>query len=70
METRFKVDGMHCEGCVSRAQKVLEREEGVRWAEVSLEAEEARVEHGAAAPDSERLREALERAGFSATELA
>lgn len=67
METRFKVEGMHCEGCVDRARKVLEREEGVHRARVSLEEAEAHVELAPSGTDLDRLREVLEKAGFSAT---
>lgn len=69
METRLKVEGMHCEGCVGRVRRVLEREEGVREAEVSLEDGEARVRPEGQGPDVDRLRSAVEGAGFSATLL-
>jgi copper chaperone CopZ len=64
METRLKIDGMHCDGCTGRVKRVLEREDGVEAADVSLDTGEARVRHAEGAVDAEHLRAVVERAGY------
>lgn len=66
METRLKVDGMHCGACVGRVQRALEGADGVRSAEVSLDAGEAVVQHDEGSADRERLVELVEKAGYGA----
>jgi Cu2+-exporting ATPase len=44
MKHYYKLSGMHCMGCVSRAQKALEEVEGVASAKVTLDPPEAVVE--------------------------
>lgn len=63
METTILIEGMHCDGCADRVRRVLEREPGVRRAEVSLEAGRARVEHGDDA-SLEGIVRAVQRAGY------
>jgi copper chaperone len=60
------IEGMHCEGCAQRITRVLEREPGVREADVSLDRGEARVRFDEHATTLDRLREAVERAGYTA----
>jgi len=62
---KLSVEGMHCEGCVSRVEKALSEVEGVRSVEVSLEREEATVEADdvSGAP----LVRAVEEAGYEAS---
>lgn len=67
METRLKVEGMHCDGCAARVKRVLEKEAGVREADVSLEAGAARVKHDEHRVGAERLRELVEQAGYTAS---
>ena len=59
--TTLKVDGMTCNGCVGRLQKVLSKLEGVTEAIVTLEPGEAKVD-GPISRDS--LVAAIEGAGF------
>jgi copper chaperone CopZ len=60
-EISIDVEGMTCNGCVSRLHKVLTREEGVTDAEVTLEPGHATV-HGNVS--EARVRELIEQAGF------
>lgn len=65
-EVTFKVAGMSCGGCVRNVTGVLKAQPGVSDVEVSLEAAQARVRFDASAVSVEKLREAVESAGFDA----
>lgn len=65
-ETTLRIEGMHCEGCTRRITNVLERLDGVRSAEVSLQHGTARVEHDADAVNVDRMKAAVEKAGYAA----
>ena len=65
METKtFKITGMHCDGCAARLQKLLERAEGVRAANVSFAAGEGQVTFNPDIIDENRLKEIIKKAGF------
>lgn len=64
--TTIKLQGMHCDGCAQRVKRVLEREPGVREAQVSFAAGEAHVTYDAQATTTEQLRHVIDRAGFGA----
>jgi copper chaperone len=64
METRLKVAGMKCGGCVDSVTKALEAVDGVESAEVSLERAEAVVTGSA---DAATLVSAIDQAGFTAS---
>ena len=66
METTIKIEGMHCDGCATRVKRVLEREPGVRDADVSYHAGEARVKYNEHSVPPARLRELIEQAGYTA----
>lgn len=71
METRtIKIEGMHCDGCASRVKGLLENEPGVRDADVSYEAGEARVKFNEHTVGADRLRQVIEGAGYTAGEAA
>lgn len=63
--TTIRIEGMHCDGCAQRLKRVLERERGVERAEVLLAGGEARVTHDSRTT-TDRLRQAVERAGYEA----
>jgi copper chaperone CopZ len=65
METRVKIEGMHCDGCAGRVRRVLEKEAGVREVVVSFETGEARVDHDEQAVGMERIRELVQEAGYT-----
>ena len=62
----IKIEGMHCDGCANRVKGLLEKEPGVREADVSYQAGEARVKHNEPTVTTDRLREVVEGAGYSA----
>ncbi len=64
--TMVKVGGMSCQGCVKSVTNILLALPGVKAAEVSLEAAEARVEFDPAQVTREALRLAIEDGGFEA----
>lgn len=71
MERRtIKVEGMHCDGCANRVKSLLEKEPGVREADVSYRAGEARVKYNEHTVPEERLRKVIEAAGYSAQDAA
>lgn len=65
MQTKLKITGMSCDACVSHTKKALESVSGVKSAAVSLQAQEAVVEHEGA--DPAKLVEAVVEEGYEAT---
>lgn len=63
----ISIEGMHCEGCVSTVQALLEMEAGVQAAKVSLKEKTARVLVKSGDQKPERLMAAIERAGYRTT---
>jgi len=61
-----KIEGMHCTGCASTIQALLKHEAGVKSANVSFERGTASVYYDPAQTDPERLRKAIEKAGYRA----
>jgi copper chaperone len=66
METRIKVEGMTCGGCVASVKRALQQIEGVANVDVSLDQAQARVEYDPARVNESQLRTAIEDAGFDA----
>ena len=65
--TTIKVDGMSCGGCVKSVTGVLTALDGVAKAEVSLEQKQAVVEFDAGKISRDRLKAAIDDAGFEAS---
>lgn len=63
-EVEIKVEGMHCTGCSSRLEKVLNQLDGVQTANVSLENKFASVKFDENKISFEELLNAIEDAGF------
>ena len=61
---KFTVEGMHCERCAERIQRLLEKTPGVREVTVSFADGLARVRYNPDAVAEERLAEIIERAEF------
>jgi copper chaperone len=57
---------MHCDGCADRLRQLLEREPGVRDADVSYADGKAIVTYNTHAVTPDRLRTIVERAGYGA----
>jgi copper chaperone len=62
--TTLKIGGMTCQGCVASVTRVLEAVNGVSDAQVSLEANEARVTYDAGKTSLAALSQAIEDAGY------
>jgi DNA-binding transcriptional MerR regulator/copper chaperone CopZ len=60
----FRIEGMHCGGCVNPLKALLGAEAGVRAAEVSLERREARVLYDPKLVDPQRLAATIEKPGY------
>ncbi len=68
-EVSFGVTGMTCASCVRRIEKALIRVEGVREANVNLATERARVLYDPGAASLDRLKAAVEKAGYGVREM-
>jgi len=66
----LKIQGMHCGGCASTVKALLEREPGVKSAEVTFETGEARVLYDPAKVDERRLIGTVEQPGYQAVVLS
>ncbi len=64
---KLTVGGMHCDGCAEIVRHVLEQQPGVKGCTVSHESGEARVAVDTAQTPAERLAEAVQGAGYSAS---
>ena len=63
-ETNLKIEGMHCAGCSTRLEKVLNNLEGVEKAQVSLQEKKATIKYDENKISLESIKEAIEDAGF------
>ena len=57
-ETNLKIEGMHCTGCSTRLEKIVET------AKVSLEEKKATIKYDETKINIENIKEAIEDAGF------
>ena len=64
METKLKIEGMTCGGCVRHVTHALEQVAGVTRVNVSLEAAEATIHHDGA--DVQAMIAAVEEDGYRA----
>lgn len=64
----FKVEGMHCTGCASTIQALLQHNAGVKKASASFDAGEARVLYDPAEVSEDQVAAVIEKAGFRVTE--
>lgn len=63
----FKLEGMHCSGCASTLQMLLQRKAGVRRVSASFDAGEARVLYDPAAVSEDGIAAEIEQAGYRVT---
>jgi Cu+-exporting ATPase len=68
-EVRFPVTGMTCASCVRRVEKALSRVDGVRQANVNLATEKATVTYDPTSVRLDRLKAAVEKAGYGVRDL-
>lgn len=64
----FKVEGMHCTGCASTIQLLLQRRPGVRRVSADFDAGEARVLYDPATVSEDDLVGVIEKAGYRVTD--
>jgi copper chaperone CopZ len=60
----FKIEGMHCDGCASNLQSILERKAGVQKAVASFKDREARILFDSNAVTEEQLAAVIENSGY------
>ena len=65
-EVKLNIEGMHCTGCSTRLEKVLNNVDGVENAKVSLEEKKADIKYDETQVSEKELIEAVEDAGFKA----
>ena len=65
-EVKLNIEGMHCTGCSTRLEKVLNNVDGVESAKVSLEEKKADIKYDETQISEKELIEAVEDAGFKA----
>ncbi len=63
-EVKLNIEGMHCTGCSTRLEKVLNNVDGVESAKVSLEEKKADIKYDETQVNEKELIEAIEDAGF------
>ena len=63
-EIKLNIGGMHCTGCSTRLEKVLNNVDGVESAKVSLEEKIADIKYDETQVNEKELIEAVEDAGF------
>jgi DNA-binding transcriptional MerR regulator len=63
----FKVDGMRCTGCVDTIKSVVERQPGVKAAEVSYDQSQARILYDPETIAEERLAATVQKLGYRVT---
>ncbi|MBN8945094.1 MAG: MerR family DNA-binding protein [Rhizobiales bacterium] len=62
--TTLKIEGMRCDGCAETIKRLIERQQGVKAAEVSHKEGEARVLYDPLAIDQDRLVAAVQKPGY------
>lgn len=65
-EVKLNIEGMHCTGCSTRLEKVLNNVDGVEDAKVSLEEKNADIKYDETQVSEKELIEAVKDAGFKA----
>ncbi len=65
-EVKLNIEGMHCTGCSTRLEKVLNNVDGVKGAKVSLEEKKADIKYDETQVNEKELIEVVEDAGFKA----
>lgn len=63
-EVKLNIEGMHCTGCSTRLEKVLNNVDGVEDAKVTLEEKKADIKYDETQVSEKELIEAVEDAGF------
>ena len=62
--TTFKIEGMNCDACANTIKKLVEKEPGVRVAEVSFDEGTARILYDPTSVKEDRLVDTIQKPGF------
>ena len=65
-ELSLKIKGMHCTGCSTRLEKVLNNQDGVENTKVSFEEAKAEIKFDESKISLDQIKEAIVDAGFVA----
>ena len=65
-EMKLNIEGMHCTGCSTRLEKVLNNIDGVESARVSLEEKMAEIKYDEAQVSLDKIKGTIKDAGFEA----
>ena len=63
-EIKLKIEGMHCTGCSSRLEKVLNNTDRVESATVSFEKKQAIITYNESQTDIEQIKQIIQDTGF------
>ena len=63
-EIKLKIEGMHCTGCSTRLEKVLNNTDGVESATVSFEKKQAIITYNESQTDIEQIKQIIQDTGF------
>lgn len=63
-EIKLRIEGMHCEGCSNRLEKILNNVDGVESAKVSLEEKLADIKYNEEEVELNTILQEIEDAGF------
>ena len=63
-EIKLKIEGMHCTGCSSRLEKVLNNTDGVESATDSFEKKQAIITYNESQTDIEQIKQIIQDTGF------
>ena len=63
-DIKLKIAGMHCTGCSSRLEKVLNNTDGVESATVSFEKKQAIITYNESQTDIEQIKQIIQDTGF------
>ena len=63
-EIKLKIEGMHCAGCSTRLERILNNLEGVEEAKVSLEEKQTTIKFDETKTNIENIKETIADAGF------
>lgn len=63
-EIKLKIEGMHCEGCSNRLEKILNNVDGVESAKVSLKEKLADIKYNEKEVELNTILQEIEDAGF------
>jgi copper chaperone CopZ len=66
--TKFQIRGMHCTGCAMTIEGALEDLPGVKTAKANYAKQIAEVEYDQTKVTEQQMIEAIQKAGYSATE--